>query len=153
MENRIPLPTDNIYKFYALFSLLLLIFSIGSSIYVIRSTNAQVVPLFIELETLKEEKDPSRLQQLRRDLIARQLEVLQSDKNTFSWSLIVLGGLSFAVMLHGFSRWHKEVQPIADETARVQLEIAKLQFRKLQIEVANIEKASTKDTQQAMPAE
>ena len=29
MESKIPLPTDNIYKFYALFGLLLFIFAFG----------------------------------------------------------------------------------------------------------------------------
>lgn len=32
MENKIPLPTDNIYKFYALFGLLLLVFTIGAAL-------------------------------------------------------------------------------------------------------------------------
>jgi len=59
MESKIPLPTDNIYKFYALFSLLLLIFSLGAFLYVQQSANEQVIAILPELEVLKEAKELS----------------------------------------------------------------------------------------------
>ncbi len=58
MENRIPLPTDNIFKFYAMFGLLLVIFGIGSILFVSRSTNDLVFEVAVEYETLK--ADPVR---------------------------------------------------------------------------------------------
>lgn len=62
MENKIPLPTDSIYKFYALFGLLLFIFSIGSTIYVSRSTNELVFTSAIEFETLKVIEKPTSVE-------------------------------------------------------------------------------------------
>lgn len=58
MENRVPLPADNVYKFYVLCGLFLTIFSIGAIIYVSQSTNGLVFDVVIEYETLK--TDPVR---------------------------------------------------------------------------------------------
>ena len=58
MLNRVPLPTDNIFKFYALFGLLLVMFGIGSTLYVSKSTNDLVFGIAVEYETLK--ADPVR---------------------------------------------------------------------------------------------
>lgn len=58
MESRVPLPTDNIFKFYALFGLLLTIFSAGSVLYVNKSTNDLAFEIAVEYETLK--ADPVR---------------------------------------------------------------------------------------------
>ena len=43
MEDKIPIPTDNIYKFYALFGLVLFIFCAGSFIFVQEKTNDLLV--------------------------------------------------------------------------------------------------------------
>ncbi len=56
MDSRIPLPTDNIFKLYALFGLLLLIFSIASALYVNKSTNDLIFETAVNYETLKEAK-------------------------------------------------------------------------------------------------
>ena len=137
MESKIPLPTDNIFKFYAMFSLLLFVFAIGASLYVNRSTNEQVVSFFVDLETLKQEKTPSQTQLLRKAILERQLEIARSDKAFFHWSLIALAALATLGLIYGFGKWHKEVQPISDEMAKVQLDIAKLQLAKLRAEAGN----------------
>ena len=132
MESKVPLPTDNVYKFYALFSLVLLLFSIGSTLYLNRTTNESVVTLLVELEGLKAEPAPTPPQTVRRQLIERQLEILGSDKVLFKWALAVVSALGVAGMIYGFGKWHSEIQPRADEMARVQLELAKLQLARLQ---------------------
>ena len=90
MESKIPIPTDNIFKFYALFSLLLFVFAISASLYVNRSTNEQVVSLFVDLETLKQEKAPSQTQLLRKAILERQLEIARSDKGNSPTSTVLV---------------------------------------------------------------
>jgi short subunit fatty acids transporter len=131
MDNRIPLPTDNIFKFYALFSLLLLVFSVGSVLYVNKATNEQIVSLLVEYKTLETEKSLDPVKALRKDILERQIEVILSDKRFYRHSLSILMGLSVLGMWYGFSKWHKVVQPVFDEMHQVQLDIAKLQLEKL----------------------
>ncbi|BBB24869.1 hypothetical protein [Amphritea japonica] len=122
MESRIPLPTDNIFKFYALFGLLILIFGIGSTLYVNRSTNDFVFDVGVEYETLR--ADPARtvLQETRFNFLQKKLEVAQDNKKFYLYSLGGVIAIGIFMMFYGFKKWHTEVQPIQDEIARLSLE-------------------------------
>jgi len=144
MESKIPLPTDNIYKFYALFALFVFIFSVGAILYVNQTHNDRVLILYPELEALKKSEDLPPRDQTRRDLLERLLEVQKADLKFYKNTLGFLSGLAFWGMMFGFWRWHRDVQPRIDEANRVQLEIAKLQLAKLQAEIAPAEGAVDK---------
>ncbi|MEK1907057.1 MAG: hypothetical protein AAAB13_14870 [Pseudomonas sp.] len=134
MEGKIPVPTGNIYKFYALFSLLIIVFSLGAMLYVNQSNNRMVMNAVVELETLKLDTYPSSAAKVKMAVLERQLELAKSDKQLYLISLSALLGLALYVGLYGFHKWHRHVQPLMDETARVQLEIARLQLEKLRTE-------------------
>ena len=134
MQDKIPVPTDNIYKFYALFSLLIILFSMGAILYVGKAANEVILDNVVEVETLKQEKTPTLPQQVRRAALERKMEVAKSDRKFFLYALATLIGCSSWSMFYGFKKWHTEVQPILDETAKVQLEIAKLQLANLRRE-------------------
>lgn len=134
MQDKISIPTDNIYKFYALFSLLLLIFTVSASIYVMSFTNELIFRNAVEMETLKQENPPTSPQLIRLAVLERQVEIAKSDRTTYWSALGLLLALSLYGIYYGFSKWHKEVQPVNDEMARIQLEIAKLQLAKLKSE-------------------
>ncbi len=136
MESKIPVPTDNIYKFYALFSLFVFVFSIGAILYLNQTHNDRVLLLYPELEALKQAKDLPPRDQTRRDLLERLFEVQKSDLKIYKNALGLLAGGAFWMMMFGFWRWQREVQPRLDEASRVQLEIAKLQLAKLQAEAS-----------------
>ena len=131
MESRIPVPTDNIFKLYALFGLLLFIFCCSAVLYVVRSANEVVYASLPELEGLKQIKQPTSVDQARIALLQRKLEITKADKDFFIYALGGIMGVALLLMFFGFRRWHQDVQPIADETAKVQLEIAKLQLERL----------------------
>lgn len=137
MESKIPLHTDNIYKFYALFSLLLLIFSLGAFLYVQQSANEQVIAILPELEVLKEAKELSTKDAVRKQILERQLEVIASDRKFFHRALGVLLGIAISGIWFGFMRWHRVIQPLQDEHTRIQLEISRLQLEKLKAESAS----------------
>lgn len=122
MESRIPLPTDNIYKFYALFGLLLAVFGVGATIYVNKSTNDLAFDVAVEYQILKAEPVRSVSDEARFQVLHKKLEIAASDKKFFLYGLGSVAGLGFMMMLYGFKKWHTEVQPIQDEIARLSIE-------------------------------
>lgn len=126
---KIPLPTDNIYKFYALFGLLLLVFSIGGTVALQRGTNETVYRLYVELESIRiagaapaenataREGSPS----VREALLKRLIEVAQQDRKSLTIGLSVLAGISIVLIVAGFYMWQTQVQPLQDELLRLQL--------------------------------
>jgi hypothetical protein len=134
MVNHIPLPTDNIYKFYALFGLLLVIFGIGSIIYVSKSMNDLVFEIAVEYQTLKADPVRTASQEARFQILQKRFEMAQNDKTYAVGSLSAVIGIGILMMLYGFQKWHTEVQPIQDEMVRLNL-------KKLQQEVGEGENA------------
>ncbi len=121
MENRIPLPTDNIYKFYALFGLLLIIFGIGATLYVNKTTNDLVFETGVEYEILKADPVRTPKQEIRYQLLQRKLEIAGKDKKSFLIGLSFLIGIGVFMVGYGFKKWHLEIQPVQDEIARLNL--------------------------------
>lgn len=132
MESQIPIPTDNIFKFYALFGLLILVFSLGSSIYLTKSTNELLFTAVVELETLKALPHPSPVDEVRKQVLQRKIEIASDDKKTLQAGCGILAGFAVIGLVYGFRKWHSEIQPVQDELARLQL-------RKLQAEVGRLE--------------
>lgn len=147
MESQIPIPTDNIFKFYALFGLLTLVFSLGSSIYLTKSTNELLFTAVVELETLKALPHPSPVDEVRKQVLQRKIEIASDDKKTLQAGCGILAGFAVVALVYGFCKWHSEIQPVQDELAR-------LQVRKLQAEVGRLEFTSVEgeaDQQQKQP--
>lgn len=121
MESRVPLPTDNIYKFYALFGLLLVIFSVGGVLYVGKTTNNLVSEVGVEYTLLKADPARSPKQEARFQLLDRQIEVATSERRFFKVCLTILLSLGVLMLTFGFWKWHTQIQPIQDEIAQLTL--------------------------------
>ncbi len=133
MESRVPLPTDSIYKFYALFGLLLLIFGFGSTVYLSKSTNELIFDSAVEIEILKALPERSVGEEARFRILERKVTVAVEDKEamlTGIAALIVVGAIA---MLFGFWKWQFEVQPIQDEIAKFSLQRLKQEVEKNEI--------------------
>jgi hypothetical protein len=139
MESKIPIPTDNIFKFYALFALFLFVFSIGSNLYINQSTNRLILDSAVEKQRLLTEAGNNPVSEVKIATMERELKNAKTDRTVAFWLFSALAGAAFWLGIYGFNRWHKEVQPRIDEASRVQLEIAKLQLAKLRAEVAGHE--------------
>ena len=135
MDSRVPLPTDNVFKFYALFGLFLISFSLGLGVYVTNHTNDIVVDSLIEVEKINGMPEPTREVQVRKAVFERKKEIALSDRNAWSIFEGILLAIGGCCAFYGFRRWHKEIKPVIDETAKIQLEILKLQLQKLQQDV------------------
>ncbi len=141
MESRIPLPTDNIYKFYALFGLLLFIFGFSAVIYLTKSTNDFMAVAVVDLEELKAVSAPSAREAAKKAILTRQIEVAKSDRQGLGyWSegVAVFGSL---LMMLGFSKWHGVVQPRQDEMAELQL--TKLRYEVQQLKSGSVRRFQT----------
>ena len=135
MDSKIPLPTDNIFKFVALFSIVLVI----SGFFLINdatvSSNEVVLEHWIERETLRDLEKPTPEQSMRLMLLDKKVELAVSARESnqiLGVMIFVLGAIGIGL---GFGYWHKRIQPLADQMARTQLEISRLQVLKLKEEL------------------
>jgi hypothetical protein len=140
MESRIPIPTDNIFKFCALFAMVVFFSSFGGLLYQTDKTNGVIFSTYVELATLSEQAKPSASAEAKKQVLERKLEIALADRTFYIWFLAATAGASFWLAIYGFMRWHKHVQPMLDEAQRVQIEIAKLNLTKLEIEVERLRK-------------
>jgi len=139
MENRIPLPTDNIYKFYALFALFVFIACAAAIQYQTQKTNELIIATYVEQASISEKEKLTASDEARKLMLTKRLEVAISDKNYLRWFFSGIAGFAFWSSVYGFYRWHRHVQPTIDEAQRIQIDIAKLNLIKLQIEVEKLQ--------------
>ncbi|WP_026970841.1 hypothetical protein [Aliagarivorans marinus] len=123
MESRIPLPTDNIYKFYALFGLLLVVFASGALLYVNQSSNNLVYELTVEYQKLINVPEEVRTleEAARIQIIESKLSVSKSNKSFFIICIGVIVGIGSLMVGYGFLTWHKVIQPMQDELTRLNI--------------------------------
>jgi len=133
MQSRVPLPTDNIYKFYSLFGLLILFISMWGFVGTYNFYSDKSFEIYEELEILKKVEKPSSTQTVRLDILEKKLEIYPNNKKFFMG--VVGVGISIAVIFifYGFFQWHTKIQPLQDKVTEKQLE-------KLDIEVKALKK-------------
>ncbi|WP_339487815.1 hypothetical protein [Pseudomonas sp. EL_65y_Pfl2_R95] len=142
MESRIPLPTDNIFKFCALFSMLVFFSSFAGMLYKTDKTNDLIFSTHIALADISEDATPSASVKAQKEVLERRLEIAISDKDFFRWLFSGLAAASFWLGFYGFTRWHRHVQPRLDEAQSIQIELAKLSLEKLKFEVEKLRRDS-----------
>jgi len=114
MESKIPLPTDNIYKFYALFGLLLFITSGLAVVWNGATTNETLHSLVKEYEALPgstEEKEQTTLGKM----IETRVDVAIQNKKQFQHFLWASFRFIALADVLGFKQWHTKIQPKQDE--------------------------------------
>ena len=131
MQSRIPLPTDNIYKFYALFGLLLLISSMVLFVSTYSAFQTRASDRFIELSVLSELKSPSVEEKARKKLLEALSEVDKSDKQTYLVFIGIFIFIAGALIWYGFRKWHKEIQPKQDLLLSLEIEKMRLEVKTL----------------------
>jgi hypothetical protein len=130
MESRIPLPTDNIYKFYALFWLALLIASIAGFLYVQKSTNEMAFQAAVEYEELAAKTQPTPPEMKRKEMIERRVSIGIKDREFFNNSLSLLFGVGLCCTAFGFWKWQTVVQPKQDKLLDLQIQQTEQELKK-----------------------
>lgn len=130
MESKIPLPTDNIYKFYALFGLVLLVTSIAAFVYVHKTTNEMAFEAYIEYEELDTKEHPTPVEKKRKELIEKRLEIAVKDRDFYNYAISALIGVGIFCVGFGFWKWETVVQPRQDSLLDLQIEKARHELKK-----------------------
>ena len=115
MYDKVPLPTDNIFKFYALFGLIIVLFSFASVIYVNYATNEIVFHTIIEEESLKSLKVRNPRQEAELVIAGRKYQIALSDRRFFLVACSLFAAVGFYLAFYGFKNWHTKIQPRQDE--------------------------------------
>lgn len=135
MENKIPLPTDSLYKFVALFSISLVIGAFYLTIYASTSTNDVVYEHWSELSVLQGTEKLTSEQSARKQMLERKIEIAVENRKTYVWLaaiIVVIGTIGVYV---GFGLWIRHHQAVADQMAKNQLELSRLQLLALRQEL------------------
>ena len=138
MQNKVPLPTDNVYKFFALFGLILLIFSLGATIYITKEANVQLIDIAIQLDNA----NSNNFSDETKNIIEGYREVIISDRDGFNNLLVGLAIFGTLLGLFGFSIWMFRIQPQQDKLVTFQLE-----KYKYELDIESIKKSAILELQ------
>ena len=133
-DDRPPGWLDTVHKLLALSGLLAFVVCGGLLVEVTESANDKILDMVEQSEVLKRDPKPSDVRELRRAVLEQKIDLAVSNRQTWTVLLIVVAATSLNVSWFGFKRWLGGARPPADEMTAVQLEIARLQLRKLRIE-------------------
>ena len=135
MDSRIPIPTDNIYKFLATFGLLLMISASTLTIYMYQTTNDIIFKNAAAIYDLELAELPVENKEGRVKLMVQAVKIVTENRlygTLFFGVLFVVGFFSSVV---GFCQWYTRIQPGHDTTIRLQNE-------KLEAELAALRKTN-----------
>jgi hypothetical protein len=137
-------PTDNIYKFIALFGLALLISSILALVYTYDKYFDRGYSDLLELEVLKARTVLSSDDNIKMVTLQNKLNTDQDNKETFKNYLMSCIGGSISIALLGCYFWLRKVQPKQDKLLDLQIEKMKreIQVIEKQLEKKDEEKLS-----------
>ena len=134
MLDRVPVHTDNIYKFIALFSLVALIFSFWQIISVTTASNAIVIKNYPEIVELQSLEVKTVAQEAKLAVLEREKAVVVKDRKLFVKILSWVIGFAFYGIIYGFWVWRREIQSLVDAQNKAQLELLRLQVEQLRLE-------------------
>ena len=121
MTPRIPVPTDNFYKFCALFGTVLFISSFLASIYINTSSNQKVFDVAEQQLELYEDGELSELEKERKKVLEKVLEVTVSSRDHLQWVAVVAICFGSLLMGIGFRVWYQVIQPREDRLINLKI--------------------------------
>lgn len=129
MTHKTPIPTDNVYKFYALFGLALLFACVYGFISIYTSNLDSTFEIYQELEILKGEVQPTNAQKIRIEVLERQSELGPKNKDFYINVITIVSSFCVFLMAFGFYQWQYKIQPMQDELVARQLEKLELEIK------------------------
>ena len=110
----LPIPTDNLYKFFAMFGLAILITAIMGSVLINSATNQKLLTYIEQIETIAANGE-SEAKKGTLEVYEKLIKVTINDKKFLTIGLGLFGGVGVLMLLHGFQRWYTYYQPKHDE--------------------------------------
>ncbi|MFC5050543.1 hypothetical protein ACFPK9_07955 [Rubritalea spongiae] len=133
MAFSIPSVTDNVYKFYAIFGLTLIVSSVIGSIQLNRMNNARIHQFAKDVEAVHQ-RDPEFANAKDSPVVAsalKQIEVIGEDRKGFKRLLLGLVAVGAGISFYGFRQWQNGVQKMDDAIKELELKKLKLEVEKL----------------------
>ncbi|MAY42604.1 MULTISPECIES: hypothetical protein [unclassified Neptuniibacter] len=115
MTPRLSVPTDNIFKFFALFGTVMLISSFLAMVFINDNTNMRLMEWADELASFEADQVVTSYETKRAEMLERLIEIEAENKQTFIIVLNVLMILGASLAAVGFLKWFKDIQPMEDE--------------------------------------
>jgi hypothetical protein len=122
---KLPVPTDNICKFYALTGIILFVTSITLIVLLSTRTNDiifETVTQEIEAEKLEEGEE----RKIRLEMAETLRDIAVKDRDTGSGVLTFFATLGFVVAAYGLLKWHLEIQPLYDQILKFERDKIKI---------------------------
>jgi len=126
MDPRVPISTDNIYKFQATFGLVIIITAFVLFVLNNQHANQSIIS---NLEKLLVIDESAKQAEEHEKLYKRQIDVAVSNRTHYTYAIGVILAIGILVSWLGFTRWSNQIQPIHDDILRLEKE-------KLELEVA-----------------
>lgn len=142
MDGKIPIPTDNIYKFLATFGLAIVISSMTLLLISVTSTNKIIWTNASAVYDLESGKDPRKDDKIK--LLKKEIEISISNRVFSKWALSAIFIVGALASFEGFRKWAKDIQPIHDA-------ILLMQKEKLALEVAALNQTMRPKIQENSP--
>jgi hypothetical protein len=114
MTPNIPIPTDNIYKFYASCGLVLLIAALVAFVYVQDSTNEKILNWLTSISQFESDGVIAEYEKKQIELYNHLIEITTDDKKLFHKILSGIVAISLWISGFGFYKWEKTIQPRDD---------------------------------------
>ncbi len=125
MTPRIPLPTDSIYKFYALSGIIFFITAVIMIYITQKNYNEQVYERYIPMQILSNKDVLNEKEELELEILKSKDKIEKDDRNIMMKLFSVVLSLAIICMMYGFFKWHTILQP--SQNKLMELEIKKLE--------------------------
>jgi hypothetical protein len=141
MQPNIPITTDNLYKFIALFGLVLFISSGITLVYSLFYHNKLLHEHSLELAILNAKTVLSSEETVKKEFLSHVRNLNISNRRAFFYIITIIAGIGIGMMLYGLKKWHQEIHP-------QQYELLNLQIEKMKLEIIELEnKVMTKEVE------
>ncbi|MBN2729937.1 MAG: hypothetical protein JXR53_12000 [Bacteroidales bacterium] len=121
MNEKMIMPTDSLYKFYAIFGLSLIIFCLGALVYNNNMRNARIIEAQMKRADLEERSTLNSADSLKLRTLKMDVEITVSNDNFYTIALGVILSIGIMVAIYGFNKWQVKIQNIEDEMKVYQL--------------------------------
>lgn len=130
MNSSLSVPTDNIYKFYALFGLVLIVTSLFLFVLTYNFHYERATEMYLEIAKIESQEKISNYEKTKKEALEKRLEIDSSNKSFYISVILVFLFTGTALTIYGFRRWHKNIQPVLDEISLLELEKLKQETKK-----------------------
>lgn len=136
MFPNIPVPTDNIYKFYAISGVVLALLSIVSLVYVYSAMLREGDINFVELITLELDagNNADNVKNTQLEFKKKFFEIKFKNLSAAKTLLLSTSVLGMSVAAYGFVCWHSRVQVRDNDIAELQREKLKCEIEKIKLD-------------------